>query len=245
MEWMDEGLVLSARPHGETAAIVMLLTQEHGRHAGLLPGGQGRKAQSLTQMGSHLQARWRARLVDHLGTWSLDLINPLSAAWLDEPEVLNIINSACAVTEMSLPERQAMPGVYAGLLALFSLPSADLWAPSYVKWEIGLLKSLGYGLDLSRCAVSGETGGLTHVSPRTGKAVNAENAELYKDRLLPIPSFLLGGGECSPSDILQGLELTGHFLSRFVFFNQHSRSLGELPPARSRLAEFYRNIVEK
>lgn len=242
MEWIDEAIVLSTRPHGETASIVMLLTEGHGLHAGLLPGGQGRKAQSLIQPGNHVKARWRARLLDHLGTYSLDLINSCAAAWLDDPGVLNIINSACAMAENCLPERQPMPGVYAGLFALLGLPEAELWAPSYVKWEVGLLKALGYGLDLTRCAVSGETEGLTHVSPRTGRAVNSENAEPYKEKLLPIPVFLLGGGGCEPDDVIQGLELTGHFLSRFVLFNQHNRSVGEMPVARQRLVEFYMRI---
>lgn len=249
MEWTDEALILSSRPHGETAAIVTLLTQEHGCHAGLVPGGQGHKAQALVQPGNHVQARWRARLLDHLGNYSLDMINAYSAAWLDMPEALAIISSACAVTEASLPERQPMPGVYAGLLALLGSPDADLWAPLYVKWEIGLLKALGYGLDLTRCAVSGGTKNLTHVSPRTGKAVNAENAAPYKERLIPIPSFLMGGGDYSPAAILQGLDLTGHFLSRFVFANPQYRALtpnaGDLPPARMRLAEFYKNQVEQ
>lgn len=248
MEWTDEAILLSTRPHGETAAIVMLLTAANGRHAGLVPGGQGRRGHSNLQPGNRVQARWRGRLLDHLGTYTLDVMEAHAAPWLDSPEILNIITAGCAVTEAALPERQPMPGVYAGLAALFSLPDPDLWGPVYVKWELGLLKALGYGLDLTRCAVSGAAEDLSHVSPRTGRAVSKSAAMPYRDRLLTLPDFLLGGSSWSAADILQGLELTGHFLARHVFAHPHSRMLiaqaGDLPPARQRLADFYRRIVE-
>ena len=248
MEWIDEGIVLSARPHGENAAVVSLLTAAHGRHAGLVPGGQGRASRPVLQSGNRVQAKWRARLVDHLGNYTLDLIAAQAALWLDAPEIIAIISSACAVTEASLPERQPMPGVYAGLATLLSLQDADLWAPVYIKWEMALLQALGYGLDLSQCAASGETENLAYVSPRTGRAVSFEAGAPYRDKLFPLPAFLLGGGAWSASDILQGLEMTGHFLSRHVFDNPHSRLLiprdGDLPQARQRLLEFYRKAAE-
>ena len=53
MEWSDEGLVLSARRHGESATVVNLLTREHGRHAGLARGGQGAKARGLVDLKGH------------------------------------------------------------------------------------------------------------------------------------------------------------------------------------------------
>ncbi|MDD4617271.1 MAG: DNA repair protein RecO [Alphaproteobacteria bacterium] len=243
MEWIDEGIVLSARPHGENAAVVTLLTAAHGRHAGLVPGGQGRAARPILQPGNRVQAKWRARLVDQLGTYKLDLVAAHAAQWLDSPEIISLIQSACAVTEASLPERQPMPGVYAGLAALLSLQDADLWAPVYVKWEMALLQALGYGLDLSQCAASGEKENLAYVSPRTGCAVSRKAGEPYRDKLFALPSFLLGGGAWDTSDILLGLEIAGHFLSRHVFSNPHSRILiphdGALPRARQRLLDIY------
>jgi DNA repair protein RecO (recombination protein O) len=248
MDWTDEGIVLSAPPHGENAAVVTLLTAAHGRHAGLVPGGQGRAARPVLQPGNRVQAVWRARLVDHLGNYTFELTAAQAALWLDVPEIIAIIASACAVTEASLPERQPMPGVYAGLATLLSLQDADLWAPVYVKWEMNLLQALGYGLDLTQCAASGDTENLAYISPRTGRAVSLEAGAPYHDKLFPLPAFLLGGGDWKAPDILQGLEMTGHFLSRHVFANPHSRTLiprdGDLPQARQRLLEFYRNAVE-
>jgi DNA repair protein RecO (recombination protein O) len=249
MEWTDEAIVLSARPHGENAAVVTLLTASHGRHAGLVPGGQGSKARPVLQPGNRVQAVWRARMTDQLGNYTLDLVAAQGAHWLDYPEILSIISSACVVTECSLPERQPMPGVYAGLATLFSLPDADLWAPVYIKYEMSLLQALGYGMDLSQCASGLGADNLAYVSPRTGRAVSREAGQPYHDKLFPLPGFLLGGMEWGPEEILQGLDMTAHFLSRHVFANPHSRQLipvdGDLPQARHRLAEYYRKQVEK
>ncbi len=249
MEWIDEGLILSARPHGENAAVVTLLTAQHGRHAGLIPGGQGRAAKPILQPGNRVKAKWRARLSEHLGNYTFDLIAAEAALWLDNTEIIGLITSACAVTEASLPERQPMPGVYAGLATLLSLRDADLWAPVYIKWEMDLLQALGYGLDLTQCAASGETENLTYISPKTGRAVSKKAGEPYHDKLFPLPSFLLGGGEWKAPDIVAGLEMTGHFLSRHVFINPHSRLLiphdGDLPHARQRLLDYYRKKAEE
>jgi DNA repair protein RecO (recombination protein O) len=248
MEWLDEGIVLSARPHGENAAVVTLLTMRQGRHAGLVPGGQGRAARPILQPGTRVKAKWRARVADQLGTYTFEPLASHAAGWFDNPEILAIINAACAVTEASLPERQPMPGVYAGLATLFALQNAELWGPAYVKWEIGLLKALGYGLDLTQCAVDGTADNLTYVSPRTGRAVSAKAGEPYRGKLLPLPSFLLGEPEWEPADILQGLDLTTHFLRTHIFSYPHSRVLiardGDLPQARQRLAEYYRKMSE-
>ena len=142
-----------------------------------------------------------------------------------------------------------MPGIFAGLATLFALRDADLWGPAYVKWEIGLLQALGFGMDLSQCAASGMSENLAYVSPRTGRAVSLAAGEPYREKLFALPAFLIGGGEWQPADILQGLELTGHFLSRHVFANPHSRLLiaipGDLPQARHRLTEYYRKACEK
>lgn len=249
MEWIDEGIILSARPHGENAAVVTLLTSTYGRHAGLVPGGQGHAAQPVLQPGNRVKAKWRARLPEHLGNFSLDLATSCAAGWLDAQEILSVIASACAVTEASLPERQPMPGIYAGLATLFSLPDADLWGPAYVKWELGLLQALGYGLDLSKCAANGNTDDLAYVSPRTGRAVSLEAGQPYQEKLFALPAFLIGMGEWQATDLLQGLELTGHFLSRHVFAHPYSRLLiaqpGDLPQARQRLADYYRKVSER
>lgn len=245
MEWIDEGIVLSAQPHGETSVIVTLLTATHGRHAGLVSGGQSGRHQATLMIGNHVSVRWRARLADHLGNFSMEVITPTAAPWLCDPEILALIASAAAVTEASLPERQPMAALYDGLLALFSIQNRSLWGPAYISWEIGVLKALGYGMDLSCCALTGVCDGLAYISPRTGRAVTAEAAAPYKDKLLPLPAFLCGAANWGDEDIVKGLDLTGHFLSQNVFAHPQNRRLvpidGALPYARQRLADYYKN----
>jgi len=234
MEWIDRGLVLSHRPFGESGTIAQLLTREHGRHAGLVRGGSRTRAQ--IQPGTRVQAVWRARLADHLGNWTLEPERSGLAGVIDDPPRLAALVSACAVLEAALPERQPMSGVFDATESLLDALEGDVWDAAYVGWELGLLGALGFGLDLTRCAATGATAELTHVSPRTGRAVSAGAAAPYADRLLPLPGFLIGRGEASPEAVLAGLDLTGHFLERRLFAQSHL----PVPPARTRHVEAYR-----
>mgnify|MGYP000864572222 CR=1 FL=1 len=231
IEWQDDAIVLSARPHGETAAVVTLLARDQGRHAGLVQGGQSRSRAAWLQPGQQVAANWRARLADQLGNYALEPTVPYPAGVLDDALALCGLASACAVAEMTLPEREAHPAVYEGMIALMDTLQTSIWPYAYVRWELGLLREVGYGIDLSCCAVTGVTDGLTNVSPRTGRAVCAEAAEPYKDKLLELPGFLCGQNALSTEAVLQGLRLTGHFLEQTVFAIHHQ----PLPAARGRL----------
>ncbi len=233
MDWSDEGIVLSARPHGESAALLVLLTRAHGRHAGLVRGGQGRRMRGLLEPGNRVAAEWRARLAEHLGSYTLDPIASHAAGLLDDPARLNALTAAAAVCDKALPEREPHPAAYEGFLALLAALEGDHWAEAYVVWELGLLSELGFGLDLSGCAGGGANDQLAYVSPKSGRAVSLAAGEPYKDRLLPLPGFLVGRGAGGPAEVAQGLRLTGHFLAHQVFGPQHQ----PLPPARERLAE--------
>lgn len=235
MEWSDQGIVLSSRAHGETAAVVTLLAREHGRHAGLVMGGRSSRQRGHTEPGSVVAARWRGRLAEHLGTYVLEPLRGFAAGLLDDPPRLAALTSACALVEAALPERQPHPALYDGLSALFEvLDGAPAWAEAYVRWEVGLLAELGFGLDLERCAVTGDVVAgsneyLAFVSPRTGRAVSVSAGEPYRDRLLPLPGFLIGRGVGGAEEVAAGLRLTGHFLERHLLN-------APLPPARERLA---------
>jgi DNA repair protein RecO (recombination protein O) len=236
MDWTDEAIVLAVRPHGEGAAIVHLLTRGLGRHAGLVHGGSGRSKRATVEVGNRVHAAWRARLSEHLGTMTLEATHFHAAALLDDPARLAALASACAVADAALPEREPHPALYTGTCALFELlesaPDA-VWPAAYIRWELGLLAELGFGLDLSRCAATGLSNDLRYVSPRTGRAVSGEAGEAYRDRLLALPVFLGGvSAEGQPDNgIASGLALTGHFLAAQVFapFNRPP------PPARDRL----------
>lgn len=235
MEWSDDGVVVSVREHGETSAIVSLLTLDHGRHVGLVRGAAGKRMRGVLQPGNRVSATWRARLAEHLGGLTCELTDSIAAGVIGDRKRLAGLAAACAVTETALPEREPHPRVFNGLIALLSvLADSDLWPSAYVKWELGLLAELGFGLDLSRCAVTGQGGDLAYVSPRTGRAVSQSAAEPYRERLLVLPSFLLEeGGAGSADEVAQGMALTGHFLERHVYAPGHRG----LPAARARLVE--------
>jgi DNA repair protein RecO (recombination protein O) len=229
MEWHDEGFVLATRRHGESDVIVSLLTREHGRHAGLVKGGGGRRGAALYEIGNRLAAGWRGRLPEQLGHYACEIQAQPAARLLDEPLRLAALAAAAAVAEAAMPEREPHPRAFEGFGALIEslLGAAALldWAPRYVRFELDLLAELGFGLDLSRCAVSGVTTDLAFVSPASGRAVSAAAAGVWRDRLLPLPAFLTGGVADLPA-VRQGLALTGDFLER--------HALERMPPARAR-----------
>ena len=233
MNWRDEAIVLAARPHGETAAVAMLLTREHGRHAGLVHGGQGRRARPLLQPGNRVAVTWSARLADHLGSLTCELIEGHAARLLDDAARLAALAAAAAVAEKALPEREPHSAVYHGFVALLQALEGEHWAEAYVGWELALLRELGFGLDLSACAGGGANDQLAYVSPRSGRAVSLAAGEPYRERLLPLPGFLAGRGGGGPIEVGQGLRLTGTFLARQIFNPQNQ----PLPPARQRLAD--------
>jgi len=231
MEWRDEGIVIASRPHGETAAVVTALTREHGRHAGLVRGGVGRRAKGAIQPGNRVQLEWKARLAEQLGNFSWELIAPDGTRWLGDPKRLAAVVSACALVDATLPERESHPMAYGALAGLLSALTAEDWPTRYVRWELGLLTELGYGLDLSRCAATGSNDDLAYVSPRTGRAVSLSAGERYREQLLILPGFLGEARAAEPDELRAGLTLTGHFLERWIFPTLNRR----VPPARARL----------
>ena len=233
MEWVDQGIVLSARRHGESSAIVTLMTRENGRHAGLVRGGAGKRARGIYQPGNKVEARWRARLPEHLGTLTCELTHAFAAVVLDDADRLAALSSACALTEAALPEREANEAVYDGLLALLEAIENNTWPTVYVRWEIGLLGELGFGLDLSECAATGRNDQLAYVSPKSGRAISLAAGEAYKNKLLPLPAFLVSPqGKGDMSEVADGLSLSGYFLERHVLSHREQG----LPAARRRLA---------
>jgi DNA repair protein RecO (recombination protein O) len=240
MQWQDTGFVLAARRHGESALIAELLTQEHGRHAGLVRGGQSPRWRAMLQPGNEVAAVWRGRLDEHLGTLHCELVRAHAACFLDDPGRLAGLTSAAALVAAALPEREPQPAVFAAFARLLqALDSATDWQAYYVRWEQDLLGSLGFGLDLSHCAVSGTTVDLAYVSPRTGRAVSRAAGRPYHDKLLLLPTFLWCDAPADDGQLVLGLTLTGHFLLHHVFAPQGRA----LPAARLRLAERVRQAT--
>ena len=239
MEWSDDAIVLSVRPHGESSAIVETLTREHGRHLGLVRGGASRKAKPSLQPGNSLHLNWRARLNEHLGNFTIELAKARAGDMLESRDALAGLNAFSAVVSAAMPEREAHASVFeAGNILLDAIQQDSFahWAPLFVRFELGLLEALGFGLDLSRCAATGVVDDLIYISPRTGRAVSRTAGAPYKERLFQLPQFLLGAQNADPdaSEIAAGLRLTGHFLMERVL-RPHGR---DMPGARLQLDGF-------
>jgi DNA repair protein RecO (recombination protein O) len=244
MDWSDTAIVLAARPHGETSAILEVLTRAHGRHLGLVRGGASRRSKPSLQPGNSLHLHWRARLSEHLGSFTCELAAARAGELMDRRDTLAGLNAFSAMVMAAMPEREAHTPVFAvGEILLDAMMATDFihWGPLYVRWEAGLLDALGFGLDLGACAATGAVDDLIYVSPRSGRAVSAAAGAIYKERLFALPGFLLDSrdGAASIADIVAGLKLTGFFLLERVL-RQNGR---DLPPARARLDAIARRRI--
>jgi DNA repair protein RecO (recombination protein O) len=217
MEWRDEGIVLAVRHHGETSAIAEIFTLEHGRCLGLVRGGRSRHMRPVLQAGNLVSMVWRARLEDHLGNFTLEPISLRAGFIIENALRLTGLGSLTALARV-LPEREPHPKLYHAMrIVLEAIDHDELWPALMVRWEMGLLDELGFGLDLSKCASTGQCDELVYVSPKSGKAVSKRAGLPYHDRLFGLPDFLKGGVAASFGDIQAGLKLTGYFLERHVF----------------------------
>jgi DNA repair protein RecO (recombination protein O) len=233
MQWTDEGIVLSAKPHGETAAVIELWTRVHGRYLGLVHGGRSRRLRPVLQVGNHVDATWKARLADQLGHVTIEMRRAFAAETLDDAAALAALSTITTLTRL-LPERDPHPNLYEiTLFVLGFLNDATVWPALLVRWELALLEELGFGLDLSQCAATGSNDQLIYVSPRTGRAVSASAGEPYRDKLLPLPAFLTRhrSGLVTGHDVRLGFALTGHFLETRVLLPRGQ----SLPQPRARL----------
>lgn len=220
MEWTDEGIVLGVRRHGESSAIVELLTREHGRHLGLVRGGAGSRMRPLLQPGNSVSAVWRARLDEHLGTYAIEGLRLRAATLLTSSHGVYGVTHLAAVARL-LPERDPHEDIFALLeFALDDFEDIGAAAVHLIRFELAMLAELGFGLDLENCAATGETTDLIYVSPKSGGAVSRAAGEAWRDRLLRLPAFLRQGDDFSDgwsdADLQDGFQLTGHFLLRHV-----------------------------
>ena len=247
MEWQDEGIVLSARPHGETDAILSALTFEHGRHLGLVKGGIGRRARPLLQPGNRLELAWKARLAEHLGHFTRRADAAVRRPAARRPAAARRPRRRRpALLDEGLAEREPHPRLYAGLLKLLGGMLADpRWPETYVRFELLLLQELGFALDLDRCAVTGPTDDLAYVSPRTGRAVSrGPPPAIWRARLLPLPPFLVADVPATFADVRAGLRLSGHFLAKQVF-GPRRQALARRPRAADRAASGNRDETDR
>ena len=233
MEWRDTGVLLTTRRHGEGSAIIEVFTAHHGRHGGVVRGGASRKMAPLLQPGAQLDVAWRARLEEHLGAFTVELDKSRAGYVLDDRRALAGLNAVTALLAFAMPEREPHHALYRRTIGVLDLlDQTELWPLAYLRWEMFLLEELGFGLDLSVCAATGQTHDLIYVSPKTGRAISRQGAGDWAPRLLPLPPVMLRQGDAPDAEIVQALGTTGYFLSEHL-----AAQLGNkpLPEARARL----------
>ena len=231
MQWIDEGIVLGVKRHGETSVILELLTQERGRHLGLVRGGASSRLRGILQPGNSLRATWRARLDDHLGNYAVEGIHLRAAGFLASAHAVHGVTHLAALCRL-LAEREPHANIHQALETILDrLEDPAAVAPMIAQFELIFLAELGFGLDLTSCAATGAKDDLIYVSPRSGRAVSRAAGEAYRDRLMRLPDFLRFDGEpASAADVADAFALTGFFLDRHAF---GPRGLA-LPDARAR-----------
>ncbi|MEM9279736.1 MAG: DNA repair protein RecO [Pseudomonadota bacterium] len=222
MEWQDEGLILGVRKHGETSAIVELMTREHGRHLGLVRGGRSKRMRPVLQPGNSVNVRWHARLEDHLGTYTVEADELRAAQLMTSQSAIYGIQLLASHLRL-LPERDPHQGLYkAGRVIVENLEHPEIVASLMVRFELALLEELGFGLDLESCASTGKTAQLSYVSPKSGRAVSKEAGAPWADRMLSLPGFLNRHEEAwgrvpAHEDLQNGFALSGFFLERHIY----------------------------
>lgn len=242
MHLVARAIILSVRAHGEHGAIVRGFTRADGVQAGYVRGGRSRRLRPVLLAGNIVQADYRARTDEQLAGLTVELVRS-RAPLFDEALPAAAIDWATALTAAVLPEAQPYPRLYAALdgvlTAVSAAPAARGWAAALVRYELLVLTELGFGLDLSACVAGGGTEDLAYVSPKSGCAVSRDEGEPYRDKLLPLPAFLIGGGAGEWEDILAGFRLTGHFLERDLL---HGRT-ADIGAARERLVDRLRRAL--
>ena len=231
-KWESQAIVLSVKKFSERDLLVNVFARGQGLHGGIVKAGQSKTKASLYQAGNVLTLNWSARLSDQLGNFTGELDEPIFAKLMNDRNKLQALLSLTAILRDSLAERDEHDDLYDELLQFLQhICSSQNWLKDYANFEVQMLRMLGFGLDLSECAVTGMTQNLEYLSPKTGRAVTKQGATGYEHKLFKLPKFLIDGGECSNNEILNSLEITGHFLQQNIFNPQHKH----MPDERTRL----------
>jgi len=231
MEWQDNGIVLSLKNYGERSGLLEVLTSSHGRHLGIVRDIRSQFRKGALQPGNTLQLNWRARISEHLGSFTFDVVESRAAKIMNNKLALVGLQTLVAYTKM-LPERDSVGNLYKALcIVLDAMSNNDDWLELLIKWEMGFLAELGFGIDISKCVVTSSVDDLMYVSPKSRKAVSKDIGEPYKHKLLKLPSFLIDNKKSKKTDVINGFLLTGFFLNKDVY-----EPLGlKMPNSRDRI----------
>jgi DNA repair protein RecO (recombination protein O) len=221
MQWKDEGIILSLHPFGERSLIVTLFTKTHGKHSGLVY--KSRKNNSFLQPGNIISIEWNARLPEQLGNYKCEPLVSTTALIIHKPQPLLALISMLQLLKACLGEHDPHPTLYKECLQLLDDLLTTIWLEKYIKWELGLLREMGFGLSLKQCAVTGSTENLAYVSPKTGNAATLDTGLPYANKLLKLPTFIYTENKADNKELIDGLSLTGYFIENKLMFLDEKR----------------------
>jgi DNA repair protein RecO (recombination protein O) len=243
MEWVDQGIILGTKRHGETSVIAEVMTRERGRHQGLVRGGRSSKMQPLLQVGNQVEVTWRARLDEHLGQFQIEPVAFHAARLMENMMALNGLQLLASHLRL-LPDRDPHPQLYVALVAILEhFDEPALAAELMARFEMRLLEELGFGLDLSECAATGSRQDLIYVSPKSGRAVSREAGKPWADKLLALPQFLEDVPGCGVTleEAKAAWKLADFFLMRDVYL---ARGI-EMPDSRAAYQVYALRMIEQ
>ncbi len=237
----DEALILTVDKYGDHDAIVSLFCAEHGLVRGVVKRGLTSKNRADVQPATLVEATWKARLPEHMGSITLEAKHSFAARVMGDPLKLSAVGSVMAMMAATLAERDAHPELYAQTLLFLQHVAVGeaplIWLAEYVRLELALLELAGFGLDLSRCAATGQAHNLHYVSPKSGRAVSEAAGQPYHDRMLRLPEFIKDSAHIPESlaEVGEGIALTGHFLETRLLPELHRKS----PPLRAHFVALF------
>ena len=221
MRITDHGIIVSKRLLEENSGIITVFTKEHGLYSGVVKNMNNRRGSNIHQIGNLVEFNWSARLPTHIGTLKCELIKSYSAKILYDKRKLYLLSSILSIISASLKPHEKYPALFDHVNSYTeNLTQNPFSFLEYLKLELAILSSVGYSLDMSKCAVTGVTENLAYISPKSGKAVCLDAAKPYLSQLLALPKFLLQNTEPdSPDEIKAAFDLTGYFFKRYIFHN--------------------------
>ena len=216
--WDDEGLILSSINYSETSIILKVFTRNHGVQKGFVRGAKSKKKSNIYEAGNLVSISFKSRTEDMLGIFLVDLMKPSPLLYLNDLKRFSCIISVINLLEFSLLESEPETELYFYSKSLINkiFSYEEGWIEEYIRWEVFLLKKIGFGLELSKCILSNKKTNLSYVSPKSGCAVNKEAGKPWEKKLLELPKFLISDNKANRSELRKGFKITTYFLTKFA-----------------------------
>ena len=152
MNWDDTGFLLSKNRYNENSLISEFYTKNHGKISGIVFGGTSKKIKNYLQIGNQLYLNYNSKSENKLGYFKLEIQKVYSPIYFENSQKLSCINSAMSLIRLLTAESQSNIKIFDLIEKFYLILSNDEWLKDYIFWELELLKTLGFDLELSNFA---------------------------------------------------------------------------------------------